>query len=198
MPDEKGVISRVRARLRGILPQHWFGRAGDCFRQTTTVISDYARENIRLDERLKQAPDLAWTAVEGAAHEKRAKAIKEYESAENERIENEFRRQTLTDKMRQEKAAADKSESEARIAEVREIDARIELFDKLKQRGLLPLWDAAGKMTIIKAAPGFDWAGLQDRLLQGADWNRCALLPPDPEIPPSGPAGDPPNLDERD
>ena len=46
------------------------------------------------------------------------------------------------------------------------MDARLQLFDKLRLRGALPVWDDEGNMTVLKAPSNFDWDTLQNRLLQ--------------------------------
>jgi hypothetical protein len=166
MPDKAGIIARITARVRALLPKDWLGPAGRRFRQTTTTISDYTHEKIRIGERLDEAPDLAWKAVQGAATEKHANALKAYAQEESERIEIELKRKTLHSKARQEDATADKLESEARTAQIREIQERIKLFDDLKRLGAIPIWDQDGNLSITKAPPQFEWDELQERLLK--------------------------------
>ena len=55
---------------------------------------DWAKEDLRIAERLREAPDLAWSAAEGAAHEKRAKALREYAEEEAARVENLLKAKT--------------------------------------------------------------------------------------------------------
>jgi hypothetical protein len=136
------------------------------FRQTTTILSDFTREHVRPQERLEQAPDLAWKAVEGAASEKYAKALRDYAEEEKQRVETTLERRTLESKVRQENATADRLEAESRVAQIKELEARIELFDKLKQLGALPTWDSKGTMRILRAPHDFDWDALQERFLQ--------------------------------
>src|ERR1039458_3005398 len=100
MSDRVDIIARITARVRALLPKDWLGTAGRRFRQTTTVISDYTHEKIRPSERLEEAPDLAWKAVQGAALEKHARALKEYAEEEGERVEIELKRKTLQSKAR--------------------------------------------------------------------------------------------------
>ena len=166
MSEKKKLITRIVARVTCLLPKDWLGRAGRRFRQTTTVVSDYAHEHIRTGERLEQAPDLIWKAAEGAAHEKYAKALKDYAEEEKERVDTELKRRTMDSKARQETAAAAKMESEARTAQIKELDARIDLFDKLKRCGAVPVWNENGNMTVSKVPADFNWDALQDLFLR--------------------------------
>jgi hypothetical protein len=166
MSDRVDIIARITARVRALLPKDWLGTAGRRFRQTTTVISDYTHEKIRPSERLEEAPDLAWKAVQGAALEKHARALKEYAEEEGERVEIELKRKTLQSKARQESATAEKLEAEARTARIREVQERIKLFDDLKRFSAIPLWDQDGNLSIAKAPREFDWDELQERILK--------------------------------
>jgi len=166
MSDKSSFFTRITVRVKALLSKHWLGSAGRRFRQTTTVISDYTHEKIRPAERLAEAPDLGWKALQGAALEKHARALKEYAEEETERVEVELRRKTLDSKVRQEKATADKLESEARTAQIVELQERIKLLDNLKRVGAIPIWDEDGNMRIVKAAPDFAWDGLQEKLLK--------------------------------
>jgi hypothetical protein len=166
MPDRADIIARITARVRALLPEDWLGPAGRRFRRATTTISDYAHEKIRPRERLDEAPDLAWKAVQGAATEKHANALKAYAAEESERIDIELKRKTLRSKARQESATADKLESEARTAQIRELQERVKLFDDLKRLGAMPIWDQDGNLSVSKAPPQFDWDELQERLFE--------------------------------
>lgn len=163
--SEGHAVRRALARVRCLLPTDWLGRAGKRFRQTTTAISDFSEEHIRLKDKATEAPDLAWKAVEGAAHEKFAKALRDYAEEERERLDAELKRRTLESSARQAKASADKMESEARLAQIVEMNARLELFDKLRLRNAIPIWDDRGNMAVMKAPKDFDWDSLQEKLL---------------------------------
>jgi hypothetical protein len=166
MSEKESTFRRVIARVRCMLPKDWLGRAGRRFRQTASELSDFSGEYIRLDSKLQQAPDLAWKALSGAAQEKYASALRSYSEEENNKLESELRRRTVKSNARQAKAEADKKESEARIAQINEMDARINLFDKLKARNAIPIWDDKGNMTVCKVSQDFDWDALQDRFLR--------------------------------
>jgi hypothetical protein len=127
--DGQKADCRMKA-VTCILPKDWLGGAGRRVRQTTTAISDYIHEHLRLGERLDGATDLARKAVEGAAQEKYAKALRDYAEEEKDRLESELRGYTLESNARQDKASAGKLESEARRAQISEMDARLQLFGK--------------------------------------------------------------------
>jgi hypothetical protein len=131
-----------------------------------TVVSDYTHEKIRPAERVAQAPDLAWKAVQGAALEKHAKALKDYADEESQRVDLALKRKTAESKARQEKATADRMESEARISQIKELQERIRLFDELKRFGAIPVWDDDGNINVLKAPPDFDWEELQQQVLK--------------------------------
>ena len=107
-----------------MLPKDWLGRAGKRFRQTTTAISDFSEQHIRLGEKVDAAPELAWRALQGAASEKYARALKDYAEEEKDKLDSELKRRTLESNARQAKATADKLESEARIAQLNEMCIR--------------------------------------------------------------------------
>src|SRR2546426_7401554 len=102
----RSTIKRFVARVVALLPEDWSGNAGAAFRDTTKNLSNYVAENIRPFERLNELPDLGWSALEGGAHEKRAKALSDYQQAEKTRIEAEIARRTAESKLRQEVAKA--------------------------------------------------------------------------------------------
>jgi len=156
MPEKETTLRRIVARVRCMLPKDWLGRAGKRFRQTTTAISDFSEQHIRLGEKVDAAPELAWRALQGAASEKYARALKDYAEEEKDKLDSELKRRTLESNARQAKATADKLESEARIAQLNEMDARLAFFDKLRQRNAVPIWDDQGNMTFARAPKDYD------------------------------------------
>jgi hypothetical protein len=162
MAEKANTLSRIVARVRAIPAVDWVGSAGTRFRRT---VADFCRLSLRPGERIEAAPDLAWKAAEGLAHEKRAKALKDYAEVAKDEAETELARKTLESKSRQESALADKMESEARVAQVKEMEARLDLVAKLRVVGAIPIWDKKGKMTIVKAPPDFDWSALESGII---------------------------------
>ena len=55
--------------------------------------------------------------------------------------------------------------AEVRAAETNEIMARVTLFERCKQLGMLPLWDGSVKMVIVPATADFNWDGLTRKLI---------------------------------
>ena len=176
MPEAEGVVARVTARVRAVLERDWLGSAGEAFRQTMKRIS--AHPEVR--EKIKEAPDLAWNVVKGATNQRHAKSEVDFATAENVRIEAELRRRTLESKARQEEATADRLESDARSAEVKELLARLELGDRMRELNVAPVWDDEGKLTIVRPPEDFDWESLQ-RALVKADEMALTLPPADEE-----------------
>lgn len=122
---------RFVARLRAFLEEDWRGKAGAFFRRGISSISEVSGEYLHLGEKAEEAPDLVWRAVQGLAGEKHAKAVSDYARAENEKIDLALKQRVLDDKVRQEKATADKLDAEAAIAKINELKARAELAKTL-------------------------------------------------------------------
>jgi hypothetical protein len=146
------LFNRIRVKLRALLPEEWFGAAGEKFRKTGEVLAEYSRDHIHPEDKVKEFPDLAWSRVRGEAYEKLASALKNFEDVESSKIANELARRTADDKAREAKASADKMESEVRLSQASEFKGRIELIERCRQIGVLPVWNAAGEMTFIAKA----------------------------------------------
>lgn len=169
MSEQQSTVKHILARVRCMLPKVWLGGAGKRLRQTTMAISDYA-EQYQVAEKADELPDVGWKALKGAAEAKYAGALKDYSEEEKNKLEAE---RTLESNARLAKAEADKRESEARVSQINEMDARIALFDKLKARNAIPIWDDKGNMTVFRAPNDFDWDGLDITV----DAVRTALKP---------------------
>jgi hypothetical protein len=165
MSDKPGVFSRVVARVHAMLPEHWRGNAGKRYRETTEAISEYSKKNIRIKERLDEAPDVIANTLKLKSNDALLKAAEE----ENKRIASELARETLSDKARQEKATADRMETEARTAKIKELQERITLVEKLRAVNCIPVWDKEGNMRVLKAPANYDWDGLTTAIVQSAD-----------------------------
>ena len=74
-----------------------------------------------------------------------------YAKAENDRMETEIKRRTMQARARHETADADKAEADAGIARVREIEARLELFKRLKDLGVSVTLDASLNLRVAPA-----------------------------------------------
>ena len=165
MSKRHGILMRVRAKVRALLPEHWRGAAGERFRQTAATISEYSQEHVRVRERMEEAPDVIWDSLK----ERSSRTLVNAAEEEGKRIASELARQTLTDKTRQERATAERLEAEARISKITEIQARLTFVERLQGVGVVPVWDIQGNMMFIKAPDSYDWDGLKNRLLIGTD-----------------------------
>jgi hypothetical protein len=165
MSDKPGLLARVKAKIRALHPENWQGEAGQRFRSTIDNISEYSKKSVRIRERLEEAPDVAWNSIKVKSSEALVNAAEE----EQTRIASELARRTLTDKARQESATADRLETEARTAKIQEMEARLRLVESLRKANCVPVWDAHGKMTVLKAPPDYDWDGLNSNLLQATE-----------------------------
>jgi hypothetical protein len=47
---------------------------------------------------------------------------------------------------------------------LKEVEARIGLFEKLRGLGSIPIWDESGRMIIVKAPPDSNWDERRDSL----------------------------------
>lgn len=177
--SEGPIPGQIAVRLRALLPTDWIGAAGHRFRRTLRGISSYTSRSIRPEERASEAPDLAWTAVRGAANEKQSRALVNFAQEQQTKISSDLALRTSDDKVRQEKAIADRLESEARLAQVREMEARIGLVDKLRSLGLAPIWDTSGAMILVRVGQDYDWEALTSRLIAAGDLNLIGTAPLD-------------------
>src|SRR5882757_7379409 len=118
MPEHGTKIQRFVAKLRAVMDEDWSGRTGAFFRRGISRISEVNEEYLHLEDKASEAPDLAWRAVQGLAGEKHAKAISDYAKAENDKIDLALKQRVLEDKVRQERATADRMESEAGLAKL--------------------------------------------------------------------------------
>ncbi len=172
MSEKPGLLSRVMARVRAVLPEQWRGDAGRRYRDTIEAVSEYSKKNVRIQERLNEAPDVIVNTLKLKSSEALLKAAEE----ENKRIASELARQTLSDKARQEKATADRMEIEARTAMVKEMQERITLVDKLRSVNCVPVWDNQGNMRIVKAPPNYDWDGLTSSIVEPIDLSKSRSI----------------------
>jgi hypothetical protein len=160
------VVLWLKARVRALFPSDWSGSAGERFRATLRILSEYNEEYIRPAERVKEAPELGWKRLEGEAHEKRANAVLSYTQEEGEKIKNEVARRTMDDHLRISKANADKCEAEARIAQINEGMARLEFVERCRKMRVIPHWESNEQMHVLPAPLNFDWEGLERKLIE--------------------------------
>lgn len=155
------LIKRVVAKVRALLPLHWRGEAGGRFRHTI----DAVKEALPPDEVPGAVVEGISRVVVGLASRDHSDAMLKYAEEENVRIETALAKETADAKVRQERAKASTMESRAQLAKIEEIHARLRLFDRLRERGVVVRWDSKGNLQVFKAPPGFDWAKVDDLIL---------------------------------
>lgn len=96
MFDLAEFLTRVKAKVQALLPEQWRGEAGERFRNTLAGVSDYSKKNIRVTERLEEAPDILWDTLK----QKSSQALLNAAEEEQKRIETELARRTLSAKTR--------------------------------------------------------------------------------------------------
>jgi hypothetical protein len=167
------MFKRLKARIVALLPEQWRGDAGKRFRETIDAMSEYSGKNIRIKEKLQEAPSVLWET----AKIKSSQALVNAAEEEQRRIDTELARRTLADKARQEKATADKLESDARVSIIVEMEARLQFVEKMRGMNIVPVWNSQGQMTFVKTPPAFDWDGITQRLITTRDLGQ--IVPPD-------------------
>jgi hypothetical protein len=163
VPDNRKDLPALG--FRALLPEHWLGRVGEIFRSLARSVSDYVTNDVHLGERLKQAPNVAIDALQGAALEKHSTSLLNYAKEEHERTVGELAKRTALHKYRQESAIADKLEAEALSAR---IDAVKKLWEVMRDAGVtfvVQEFDGKSSMSLVKAPPAFNWEELLQVML---------------------------------
>jgi hypothetical protein len=146
--EERGIIRRLALKLTAFLPSDWRGRAGRRFRKTTDTLSDFAERNeLQPADIVRDAVRLGRTKLEGLANAEYAAAVLNFNQAEKTKIESELQRRSFESKVRQE-------EAEARLSELKVLDAEIDLLQKLKDAGVVLRKNDAGGITAIALPRG--------------------------------------------
>jgi hypothetical protein len=157
MSDREGVITRLVARVRALLPEDWFGRAGERLNKTTEAISDFAEEHhVRPTDILEETVELGHRKLEGLANKEYAAAAKDFAEVEQKKIETELQRRTVDIRVR-------KEEAETRLAELKALDAEIELLRKMKEIGVVLHRDESGNLTVLPPPANCDLLELVER-----------------------------------
>jgi biotin carboxyl carrier protein len=151
MFERETILRRFVARLRAILDDDWLAKAGSAFRRGVSAISDVNDEYLHVEDKVAETPELAWRAVQGLAGEKHAKAVADYARAENEKIDLALKSRVMEDKVRQERASADKLEAEAALAKLNELKARAELAMALQDLGVTLTVNSTGIINVRKS-----------------------------------------------
>jgi signal transduction histidine kinase len=167
MSLREGIITRLIARVRALLPGDWRGPAGRRFRKTVTTISDFADEHhIRPGEVLGEGVELGRRKLEGLANHEFSQAVKNFADTEKIKIESELQRRSLESDVAKKEAEARKAAADARIQEAKAIEAEFELVEKLRRAGVLLYKDPAGNLTALPAPAKVDFSTLQQRVIE--------------------------------
>jgi hypothetical protein len=163
----EGIITRLIARVRALLPSDWRGRSGQRFRKTVTTISDFADEHhVRPGELLGEGVELGRRKLEGLANHEFSQAVKNFADTEKIKIESELQRRSLESDVARKEAEARKASAEARIHEAKAIEAELDLVQKLRDAGVLLYKDPTGNLTVLPAPPKLDFSILQQRVIE--------------------------------
>lgn len=131
------------AHVRALAPADWLGRAGDRFRRTLETLDRFAtRKNIQPRDLADEAVDLAQALLYGKSQKDLASTLKDFAAAEKTKIEIEqYQRTNSIDERIK--------EADARLAELKVMDAEIDLFRKMKDLGLILRRDGNGNLTVL-------------------------------------------------
>ena len=166
MSDRGGVVTRLIARIRALLPQNWRREPGERFRNTTTRISEFtAQHRLRPADVAEEAVILGRRKLEGAASEQYAAAMRDFAEAEQKKIEIEFQRRSLESRLRKEHAEADQAEADARLTRAGALDAELDLLKKLNEIGVVLQRHAQGNLTVLPRPESCDLDDLVQRRL---------------------------------
>jgi hypothetical protein len=162
MSERPGVLTRLFARIQALFAADWRGQAGKRMRNTTAAISEFAEENDLLPREVAaEAVTLGRRKLEGLAHQEYAAAVRNFAETENIEIDTELKRRSLESEVR-------KKAAEARKAEIENLNAELELVQKLKAAGTTIHRDNNGHLTVLPAPGNFDYDGLTNHLLSRA------------------------------
>jgi len=154
MPEtENQIVLRLLAMVRALRPSDWVGDAGRRFRDGIRALSKFAsQKHLQPRDVLDQGIVLGQRKIEGLASVEHAAAIRSYAEAEEIKIDTRTKELTLTAKVRQEIASAQKLEAEASLAKIREADALLDLMKKLKECGVELKVEKKGDLFVSLAA----------------------------------------------
>jgi hypothetical protein len=155
--EHESIVTRLVARVRALLPEDWRGRAGARYENTVDTVTEFAEEHhLRPGDLAGEAVNLGRRALHGKANKDFAAATKDFAEAEQIEIENELKRRAGESDIR-------KQEAEARLAEIRVIDAEIELLRKMKEIGVVLHRDDRGRLTALPLPQNCDLEELAQR-----------------------------------
>ncbi len=164
MPSDEGLLTRLIAGVKALLPKDWTSRPGAQFRETTRAISDFAEEHhLTPAELLESGVELGRRKIEGLANHEFAEAARNFADAERIKTETELQRRTAESKVSRKEAKARKAHSDARLAEINAVRAEIELLEKLQSAGVILHSDSEGRLTVLPLPRGCELTNVARR-----------------------------------
>jgi len=165
MSSDEGIVARLIACVKALLPEDWRGRAGRQFRAGTQAISDFAEENrVRPQDLLEDGIELGRRKLTGLASQEHAAAEKNYAEAakaftesEDKKIETELKKRSLEIEISQKDAEARKANAEASLAETKALEAQFDLLRKLTEAGMVLRRDERGNLTLLSKPEDSDF-----------------------------------------
>lgn len=155
--SDQSVVDRILARLRPLLPKgRGSGTSSNVFRESIETIADQSL--------IFEGIELARSRIRGLADKDLAEAVATFAANEQQKIDSELKRRTI-------QAETRKKEAEARIAELKMLEAEMELIKKLRELGLVITRDDHGRINVLPAPDNFDFASLEQRVrdAEGSD-----------------------------
>jgi len=90
--ERRGVVVRLVALVHAMLPNDWFSKAGETFRNTSEAISTFADEHhVQPKELLDEGVELGRRKLEGLANKEYAEAVKSFAEAEHTKLQTELK-----------------------------------------------------------------------------------------------------------
>ncbi len=150
MSSHEGVVTRLLARVKALLPSDWTGRAGERFRETVADISHFADEhNLNPRELLGEGVELGRRKLHGVSNHELAQAVKNFAETEKIKTEAELQRRSLESDTSRREADAKRAFAEARLAELNAVRAELELLERLQGAGVILHRDSNGQLTVL-------------------------------------------------
>jgi hypothetical protein len=180
------TVSRVVARVIGIVPQDWRAAAGDRFRSTLRIFSQVVHHTLPAEA---DAPSIlsegAKRVAVGMVSRDHAEAMRNYAEEEKIRIDIAYQKRTEDDRARTARAVADQEETKARLLNIEEIQARLTLAETLEQLGVTLAIQPDGRVHVFRPESLKLFEKIREDLLVDADALTAEILAPsdgrDPE-----------------
>ena len=94
MTEAGKLRSWIRANIEALLSSEWLGKAGERVRTTVEVVEEFNEAHLRLEEKIDEAPDVAWKSLKI----KSSQPVLNLAQVEERKIAAELARRTMTAK----------------------------------------------------------------------------------------------------